>query len=172
MLPFIRPMLAALTLSAAPLVSAAPLNAPSPYTALAATEARVAAIGFRLTTANAAWCPMRQPQFGWIWGDPRLYDADRRAEALAAYDADDESHAFLLHRLSEVSVFGKESVTRMYAVRAAFLDGVYDVLDAEVAFYRWRLANINCLIRLYHMQRVGVRLGIYRYGFNTKTPRG
>lgn len=95
MLPFIRPMLAALTLSAAPLVSAAPLDASSPYTALAATEARVAAIGFRLTTANAAWCPMRQPQFGWIWGDPRLYDADRRAEALAAYDADDASHAFL-----------------------------------------------------------------------------
>lgn len=67
----------------------------SPYAALAATEARVAAIGFRLTTANAAWCPTRQPQFGWIWGDPRLYAPDRRAEALAAYGANDHEHAYV-----------------------------------------------------------------------------
>lgn len=68
---------------------------PSPYAALAAAEARVAAIGFRLTTENAAWCPVRQPQFGWIWGDPRLYDADRRAEALTVYGAHDLAHAFI-----------------------------------------------------------------------------
>lgn len=91
----IRPILAALTLLAAPLASAAPNAAPSPYAALAATEARVAAIGFRLTTANAAWCSVQQPQFGWIWGDPRLYDGARRAEALTAYGANDASHAFI-----------------------------------------------------------------------------
>jgi hypothetical protein len=68
---------------------------PSPYAALAAAEARVAAIGFRLTTENAAWCPVRQPQFGWIWGDPRLYDKRRRAEALAAYGADEADAAFV-----------------------------------------------------------------------------
>lgn len=68
---------------------------PSPYAALAAAEARVAAIGFRLTTENAAWCPARQPQFGWIWGDPRLYDEVRRAEALAAYGADERDAAFV-----------------------------------------------------------------------------
>ncbi|KGB52253.1 Peptidase M48, Ste24p precursor [Sphingopyxis sp. LC81] len=67
----------------------------SPYAALAATEARVATIGFRLTTANAAWCPVRQPQFGWIWGDPRLYTADRRAEALAAYGITDQLPPFI-----------------------------------------------------------------------------
>jgi Zn-dependent protease with chaperone function len=61
----------------------------SPYTELAALEGRVAAIGFRLTTANAAWCPTVQPQFGWIWGDPRLYGEARRAEALVAYHAAD-----------------------------------------------------------------------------------
>lgn len=93
--PRVRPILAALTLLAVPLASAAPNAAPSPYAALAATEARVAAIGFRLTTANAAWCPVLQPQFGWIWGDPRLYDGDRRAEALAVYAANDASHAFI-----------------------------------------------------------------------------
>ena len=95
MSPHIRPILAALTLLAAPLASAAPRHSSSPYAALAATEARVAAIGFRLTTANAAWCAVQQPQFGWIWGDPRLYDGDRRAEALAAYGANDASHAFV-----------------------------------------------------------------------------
>ncbi len=74
---------------------AATAAAPSPYAALAATEARVATIGFRLTTANASWCPVRQPQFGWIWGDPRLYAPDRRTEALGAYGAGDHGHAFV-----------------------------------------------------------------------------
>ena len=81
-------------LAAGPAGAAAPAD-PSPYAALAALEARVAAIGFRLTTANAAWCPVQQPQFGWVWGDPRLYDADRRAEAIAVYGATDRDAPFL-----------------------------------------------------------------------------
>ena len=89
-----RSILAVLMLSIAVPSMAAPAE-PSPYSALAAAEARVAAIGFRLTTENAAWCPVRQPQFGWIWGDPRLYDADRRAEALGVYGAGDRTHAFI-----------------------------------------------------------------------------
>ena len=95
MLRHARSITAILSLSIAfPTVAAASAGQ-SPYAALAATEARVAAIGFRLTTANAAWCPVTQPQFGWIWGDPRLYTPDRRAEALAAYRADDHNHAFV-----------------------------------------------------------------------------
>ncbi|NYF31201.1 M48 family metallopeptidase [Sphingopyxis sp. JAI108] len=88
------PILAVLMLSIAAPSTAASAE-PSPYSALAAAETRVAAIGFRLTTENAAWCPVRQPQFGWIWGDPRLYNADRRTEALDAYGADDQTHAFI-----------------------------------------------------------------------------
>ncbi|WP_374524361.1 M48 family metalloprotease [Sphingopyxis sp.] len=80
-------------LSAAPATAAAP--AASPYPELAALESRIAAIGFRLTTANAAWCPALQPQFGWIWGDPRLYAAGRRAEALAAYHAGDTDAPYI-----------------------------------------------------------------------------
>ena len=88
-------LVAALSLLAAvPAGATAPAD-PSPYAALAALEARVAAIGFRLTTANAAWCPVQQPQFGWIWGDPRLYDADRRPEALAVYGAVDRDASFV-----------------------------------------------------------------------------
>ncbi len=87
-------------LVALPLFAAAPANAaapadPAPYASLAALEARVAAIGFQLTTANAAWCPVRQPQFGWVWGDPRLYGADRRPEALAAYGAMNRDTPFI-----------------------------------------------------------------------------
>lgn len=76
-------------------VTAAALTEPSPYATLAAIEARVAVIGFRLTTANAAWCPARQPQFGWIWGDPRLYGPDKRSEALAVYGAADRDSPFI-----------------------------------------------------------------------------
>ncbi|MBL8652029.1 MAG: peptidase M48, Ste24p [Sphingopyxis sp.] len=80
----------------APALSAtAATPASSPYAALAALEARVAAIGFRLTTANAAWCPALQPQFGWIWGDPRLYREEDRPAALAAYRAGSSGAPFL-----------------------------------------------------------------------------
>lgn len=95
-MPHRAPMIltALLASMAAPALAETPA-AQSPYAALALTEARVAAIGFRLTTANTAWCPVRQPQFGWIWGDPRLYTADRRVEALAAYGAADQLHPFI-----------------------------------------------------------------------------
>ncbi|MBL0769888.1 peptidase M48, Ste24p [Sphingopyxis sp. XHP0097] len=78
--------LACAAIAAAPFAARAD-TATSPYAALAAMEARVAAIGFRLTTANANWCPVRQPQFGWLWGDPRLYAEEDRAAALVPYDA-------------------------------------------------------------------------------------
>ncbi|WP_194953926.1 M48 family metallopeptidase [Sphingopyxis solisilvae] len=88
MLSLARTILAACTLSAAaPASAAAAAPQPSLYATLAAQEARVAAIGFRLTTENAGWCAKQQPQFGWVWGDPRLYAPERRGEALAAYGA-------------------------------------------------------------------------------------
>lgn len=94
---FVRSFVATLaTLLAAPAAASAPsAPSPSPYEALQATEARLAAIGFRLTTDNADWCPARQPQFGWIWGDPRLYDDRQRPAALAAYGASARDELFL-----------------------------------------------------------------------------
>src|SRR3546814_12051448 len=90
MSPFLRPLLfLAITAFGAP-AAAAPAaddSGQDVYAELAALEARVAAIGFRLTTANVGWCPVRQAQFGWIWGDPPLYDDTRRGAALAAYRA-------------------------------------------------------------------------------------
>ena len=84
-------LLGALTIT--PVAASAP--AASPYSELVALEGRIAAIGFRLTTANAAWCPVRQPQFGWIWGDARLYGAEQRAEALAAYHVGDSDAPYI-----------------------------------------------------------------------------
>ncbi|ALJ11480.1 M48 family metallopeptidase [Sphingopyxis macrogoltabida] len=92
---FARSFLAAMAaLLAAPATAAAPADA-SPYAVLAALEARVAAVGFRLTTANASHCAKLQPQFGWIWGDPRLYDASNRTEARAAYSASDADTPYI-----------------------------------------------------------------------------
>ncbi|WP_428678905.1 M48 family metalloprotease [Sphingopyxis sp.] len=89
-------LVAATLFAAAPTVpAAASASASSPYPELAALEGRIAAIGFRLTTANAAWCPALQPQFGWIWGDARLYSAAQRPAALAAYRASDADAPFL-----------------------------------------------------------------------------
>lgn len=91
----VRSLFAALSiLTATPALAATPTE-PAPYATLAALEARVAAIGFRLTTANAAWCPSVQPQLGWLWGDLRLYGAPDRAGARATYQASDADAPFI-----------------------------------------------------------------------------
>lgn len=81
-------------LLATPVLAAAPAET-APYATLATLEARVATIAFRLTTANAAWCPAVQPQFGWLWGDLRLYDEGYRADARATYRASDADAPFI-----------------------------------------------------------------------------
>lgn len=59
------------------------------YAALAHQEARLAAISYRLTAANAGWCPETTPQPGWILGDLRRFDQGDRAAASETYgDAD------------------------------------------------------------------------------------
>src|SRR3546814_2118027 len=85
-----RPLLLlAIVTVAAPAIAAAPAEDAEDgvYAELAALEARVAAIGFRLTTANAGWCPVRQAQFGWIWGDPRLYRSEEHTSELQVTNA-------------------------------------------------------------------------------------
>lgn len=89
-------LVAAALLAATPTApAAASASTSSPYPELAALEGRIAAIGFRLTTANAAWCPALQPQFGWVWGDARLYATAQRPAALAAYHAGDADAPFI-----------------------------------------------------------------------------
>jgi hypothetical protein len=101
------PSLAALfllVLAAAPLP--APAHAPTPPSApadgpagaharIAAAEARVARIGFRLATANADWCDRKAPQYGWMLGDRRLYSAGQWPAARATYRASDADAPFI-----------------------------------------------------------------------------
>jgi hypothetical protein len=79
--------------AAVPLAGAPP--APSPHQRIAAAEARLAAIGYRLTTRNARWCPRLAPQAGWILGDRRLYPASQWTAARAAYRATDVDAPFV-----------------------------------------------------------------------------
>lgn len=139
-----RSFFAALSmLIATPVVAAAPA-APS-YADWAAAEGRVATIGFRLTTANAAWCSLRQPQFGWIWGDPRLYEADRRAEALAAYGAEDQLHPFIaaLAAHAPAAAAGMNVGTAVTGMAGALVpDGAGDHPFARITAMETRIAAL------------------------------
>lgn len=119
-------------LLAAPKAAAVPADA-SPYAVLAALEARVATIGFRLTTANAPHCRRLQPQFGWIWGDPRLYDATSRADARAAYGARDADTAYIaaIAPGSPATTAGLHVGTAVHAV-----DGFVPAAEGSDAFAR------------------------------------
>ncbi|KTE38772.1 MULTISPECIES: M48 family metalloprotease [unclassified Sphingopyxis] len=52
---------------------------------IARQEARLATIGWRLTSGGARWCPEVTPQPGWILGDLRRFDKRQRAAAKLAY---------------------------------------------------------------------------------------
>ena len=54
-----------LLLAAATMLAPVPASA-ADVAALARQEARLAATGWRLTTASARWCPATAPQPGWI----------------------------------------------------------------------------------------------------------
>lgn len=90
--PFCLILIALVGVLPRPAAATAPATA---YDSLAAIEARVAAIAFRLTTANARWCPDRAPQLGWLLSDRRLYRGGDWPAARKAYDAADGDHVFI-----------------------------------------------------------------------------
>lgn len=59
----------------------------------AAQEARLAAIGHRLATGSAAWCPRITPQPGWLLSDLRRFNRRDRARAAQLYGAPDAPFA-------------------------------------------------------------------------------
>lgn len=76
--------LAALSLAAA--APAAPADDPAAtFAALREVDGRMAAIAYRLTTANAALCRDRQPTPGWALHAIGQYDAPLRAQAKVSF---------------------------------------------------------------------------------------
>ncbi len=84
----LRPRLLLLLLAAAVLAPASAAAAdPAEW---ARHEARLATIGWRLTSGGGRWCPEVAPQPGWILGDPRRFDKRERSAANLAYGASGE----------------------------------------------------------------------------------
>ena len=78
----------------------------------------------------------------------------------------DEGDARLLQRRRELAVLGQEAIAGMDRLGAGLLAGLDDLLDREIALRRRRRADRHRLVRLAHMQRIGVRLGIDRHGLD------
>lgn len=73
----------------APAPAAAQGGRPAYFSGLAQQEARLAAIAYRLTTANAGWCPQITPQPGWILGDLSRFKTGDHAAAGETYGTND-----------------------------------------------------------------------------------
>lgn len=75
------------TLSVAPAWAAADRSAF--FASFAEQEARLATVAYRLSTANANWCPKIEQQPGWLLSDLRRFQASDQKAATATYGAGD-----------------------------------------------------------------------------------
>jgi hypothetical protein len=76
------------------------------------------------------------------------------------------------HGLGEFGVLGQEAVTRMDRLRAGRLRRRDDLLAHQVALARRRRPDMHRLVRLTHMQRLGVGVRIDRDGADAHGARG
>ena len=72
----------------------------------------------------------------------------------------DPDQARVDNGLREVSVLGEKAVARMDRLGAGLLGGGDDLLAAQIAFLRGGSADVHRFIRLAHVQRFGVGVGI------------
>ena len=97
---------------------------------------------------------------------------------LVAHDGDgrpgraDEGDLPHLQRVHEGGIFRKEAVARMDRFRTRVPRRLYDARDAEVALGGWRRPDQYGLVRLAHMERIRIRLGIDRDRRNPHAARG
>jgi hypothetical protein len=113
-----NPVLFLLAVAAAALSTpaAAKGGRPAYYSGVAEQEARLAAIAYRLTTANAGWCPQITPQPGWILSDLRRFKADDRAAAAEIYGAGDGPFVAAVAPASPAARAGLLRGTRIAAI--------------------------------------------------------
>ena len=94
--------------------------------------------------------------------------ASRRARSLSPMSSidfgrrADPGQAGPRHRLGEVAVLGEEAVAGMHGIGARRLGRRQDVVADEIALLGRRRADRLRLIRLRHMQRPGIGLGVDR----------
>jgi len=75
------------------------------------------------------------------------------------------------HGLREFRVFGKEAITRMDRLRTRGLGGGNDLLTDQIGFARRRRPDMHRLVRLTHMQRLGIGIRIDCDGANAHRAR-
>ena len=76
------------------------------------------------------------------------------------------------HGLREIGIFRQEAITRMDRLRARRACCGDDLLAHQIAFARRRRADMHRLVRLPHVQRLGVRIRIDRDRAHAHRPRG
>lgn len=147
-------------LALAPTPAVASGAGPAYYSALALQEARLAAVGYRLTTASARWCPQVTPQPGWILGDLRRFKPDDRTAASMAYAAGDGPFIAALAPGSPAERAGLVRGTRIAAINGEAISTPDDaptirIDTAIVKLYTldpvaaWTVTDIDG--RIYHM---------------------
>lgn len=106
----------ALMLALSPTLAMAGDGRAKDYSALARQEARLAAVGYRLTTAGASWCPQVTPQPGWILGDLRQFKPGDRVAASKTYRAGDGAFVAAVAPGSPADRAGLTRGTRIAAI--------------------------------------------------------
>ncbi len=74
------------------------------------------------------------------------------------------------HGLRELGIFGQETIARMDRLRFGGERGGDDLLTHQIALARRRRPDMHRLIRLPHMQRLGIGIRIDRNGANAHLP--
>ncbi len=74
----------------------------------------------------------------------------------------DEGQAGIATRSSKAGVLGEKTIARVDGVRTTALRRIDDPFDPQIAFSRGARADVNSLIRLAHMPRITIAVGIDR----------
>ena len=98
-------------------------DAAGEFAALQALEARVAAVAWRLTSANTELCPSKGPQTGLTLHDARQYAPDARADAVRFFHLIDAPAIMAVAPGSPAESAGLRAGDAITAV-AAFADDV------------------------------------------------
>ena len=113
-------------------------------------------------TGNDRHASLLHQLLGGILEPHRLDGGSRRA---------DEDNPRFLASLGKGDIFRQEAIARMDRFRACGFGGGDDLVDDEIAFLRRRRTDMHGVIRLAHMQRIGVGIGIDSDGANAHIAR-